>query len=165
MDVRRKYKQMSPEEAAKRAISLFDKGLHCSQAVFQACSEVYGMHEPQVIRALAPFGGGMGSSGGICGALPGALAFMGLIMGKAGQGQRDHRSLWKSSSNMVRAFKEITAIYGGPNCSDVARVDWTDPKQIRRFRKSPDSRRRECRRVIEETTRQLVEIVNGIKGL
>ncbi len=153
---------MTPEEAAGKAISLFDKGLHCSQAVFQAGSESHGVQALQVIKALAPFGGGMGGSGGICGALPGALAVMGLIMGKETPSQRDHRSLWRSSSSMIKAFSDITAVYGGTNCSDIARVDWTDIEQIKRFRKSPDSRRKECKKVIGETTRRLIELLDQV---
>ncbi len=92
----------------KRSRELFVRGFHCSQAVFMATSEVFGFDEREiipVIRALAPFGGGMGSTGNICGALSGAIAVFGFIWGKHKPEDRDQRPMWKFSYKMVKKFE------------------------------------------------------------
>ncbi len=59
---------------------------------------------------------------------------------------------------MVREFRKITRDYGGMNCSDIARIDWTDIKQVKAFYRDSSSRRNECCSVIAKT----VEILEGL---
>ncbi len=113
-----------------------------------------------MIKALSPFGGGLGSSGGTCGSLAGALAILGILMGKKGPEERDHRLMWKLSNKMVKVFREITREYGGMNCSDIARIDWKDIKQVKSFYRDPSSRRRECFKVIAKTVQELEKLVD-----
>jgi C_GCAxxG_C_C family probable redox protein len=143
---------MTSEDTAKKAQDLFNSGFHCSQAVFAAVMEglEIGLSK-EIIAALSPFGGGIGCSGGVCGALPGAVAAIGFIMGKGEPEQKDHKDMWRLSSKMARKFKELTAGYGGQDCRNIARVNWGDRGQVKAFRLDPDSRRKECARVIGET--------------
>ncbi len=150
---------MSEPDAGKRALELFKKGYHCSQAIFVVGSEHLGKNTPEFIPALAPFGGGMGGTGDVCGALIGALSAIGLAMGKGQPDQRDHRSMWSISFKMVKAFHDITRPYGGYKCMDIVQVDWRDPKQIRAFRKDPE-RRAKCHKVIALTADKLVELLD-----
>ena len=113
-----------------------------------------------MVKALSPFGGGLGSSGGTCGTLAGALAVLGILMGKKTPDERDHRLMWKLSNKMVKCFKKISEKYGGMNCSDIARIDWSDRNQVKAFYKDPSSRRNECFKVIAETTRELEELLS-----
>ncbi|MGQ9500295.1 MAG: C-GCAxxG-C-C family protein [Dissulfurimicrobium sp.] len=143
---------MTPEDTAKKAQNLFNSGFHCSQAVFAAVMEGLEIELPkEIIAALSPFGGGMGYSGGVCGALSGAVAVIGFIMGKTEPEQKDHKDMWRLSSKMALEFKELTAGYGGQNCRNIARVNWSDRGQVKAFRFDPNSRRKECLRVIGET--------------
>ena len=153
---------MNPEEMSDKAQKLFVEGFHCSQAVFTVGAELVEIEAPQVVSALAPFGGGLASTGGICGSLPGALAALGLVMGKKEPRARDHKMIWRLSYSMVRAFDEITSGYGGPDCSDIARVDWKDRDQVIAFRKDPASRRKECLKVIGETAAALGRILQKL---
>ncbi len=100
---------------------------------------------------MAPFGGGLGSTGEVCGTLAGALAVIGFTMGKTGIKERDHKLMWKLSYKVVKKFEEITAEYGGKNCRDISGVNWKDHASVKYFYKDPDSGRRNCVRVIRET--------------
>ncbi len=143
---------MTPELMSEKAPELFLNGFHCSQAVFAVGAEMLKVEAPDVIAALSPFGGGIASTGNVCGTLSGAIAALGLLMGKRTPKERDHRAMWHLSHRMVREFEKITEQYGGMNCTDIARVDWKDKEQVKAFYRAPDSRRRtECARIIGET--------------
>ncbi len=115
-------------------------------------AEMIGMDASEVIAAVAPFGGGIASTGNVCGTLSGAIAAIGMPMGKKEASGKDHKAMWKLSHRMVREFEKITADYSGIKCSDIARVDWTDREQVKAFYRAPDSTRRtDCTRVIRET--------------
>ena len=64
------------ETRAQRAIDLFKQGYNCSQAVFTACADMYGItDESLALRLSASFGGGMGNieRGGQLSGLPRCL--------------------------------------------------------------------------------------------
>ena len=67
--------------------------------------------------------------------------------------------MWKISHKMVMKFAEITRPYGGSNCTDIAGVNWKDRASVKHFYKDPDSRRRNCVRVIRETSNYLHNII------
>ncbi len=143
---------MTPEQMAEKAPELFLDGFHCSQAIVAVAAEMLNIDAPDVIAAMAPFGGGIASTGNVCGTLSGAIAAIGLPMGKKTPRERDHREMWKLSHRMVKEFEKITEEYGGIKCSDIARVDWKDREQVKAFYKAPDSARHtECTKVIRET--------------
>ncbi len=115
----------------------------------------------ELIAALAPFGGGLGSSGRLCGILPGALAVIGFTLGKTSVETRDHRLMWKLSHAMVRRFEEICQEFGGTDCSDIARIDWKDRSAVKNFyRGGPDSTRSNCVRVIRAAALALHDLVS-----
>ena len=154
---------MTLEEMDKNARQLYNDGFHCSQAVFYTGLEKLGMSSPEVLAALSPFGGGMGSTGSICGCLPGALAVLGLVMGKKRPSDRDHKLMWKYAYRLVRRFEELTRDYGGKECRDIARVNWKDRKQVKAYyRNGPESRKGECLKVMGATSRILGEILEEI---
>lgn len=63
---------------ALKARELFMSGCNCSQAVFLAFADKYGIDEETALRLASSFGGGMGRSREICGALSGALMVNGM---------------------------------------------------------------------------------------
>ncbi len=65
--------------AAERAGELFDRGFNCTQAVLQATT---GRDDPELISMSEGFGGGIGDSGCLCGAITGGVMALGLA-GKA----------------------------------------------------------------------------------
>ena len=63
---------MTEQEITKRverAKALFKQGFNCSQAVFAACADIYGIEdEALALRLAASFGGGIGRMRQTCGA-------------------------------------------------------------------------------------------------
>jgi C_GCAxxG_C_C family probable redox protein len=61
---------------ADKAGVLFDGGYNCAQAVLQATT---GRDDPELLAMAAPFGGGIGRSGCLCGAVTGGVMALGLL--------------------------------------------------------------------------------------
>jgi len=64
------------------ALNLFKEKYHCSQAVFAAFSEEYGVNKEKALKIGGCFGSGM-RKGEVCGACTGALMVLGLKYGKS----------------------------------------------------------------------------------
>lgn len=63
------------------ALKLFEEKFHCSQAVFAAFSEDYGISKEDALKIGGCFGSGM-RKGEVCGSCTGALMVLGLKYGK-----------------------------------------------------------------------------------
>ncbi len=111
------------------------------------------------MAAVAPFGGGMGSSGRVCGTLSGALTVIGFTLGKTEPKGRDHKLMWKLSHKLVDRFDEICKPYGGTNCTDIAQINWKNHVAVMNFYKNPDSTRKNCVQVIRETSNFLYDLI------
>ena len=72
------------EHRAQWAQDLFKQGYNCSQAVFAACADLYGIDDQAMaLRLAASFGGGMGRMRLVCGAASGMFMLAGLHNGSA----------------------------------------------------------------------------------
>lgn len=111
------------------------------------------------MAAMAPFGGGMGSSGRVCGTLSGALAVVGFTLGKTEARGRDHKLMWKLSNKLVMQFDEICQPYNGTNCANIARINWKNHAAVLNFYKNPNSTRKNCVHVIRETSNFLYDLI------
>jgi C_GCAxxG_C_C family probable redox protein len=149
------------EKTADKALELFANGFHCSQAVLCACANLFREEPPppELIAAMAPFAGGMGSSGQVCGTLSGALAAIGFTLGKTEPQKENHKQMCGLSYAMMQKFAEIAEPYGGINCSDIADVDWKNREAVQYFRKNPDSSRKNCVKVVRETSTFLYDLI------
>lgn len=72
---------MTPTE---EAVELFSRGKNCSQAIFTAFTRDLGMDRETAMRLASAFGGGMGGTAGVCGALTGVVMALGLRFGTTG---------------------------------------------------------------------------------
>ena len=68
-------------ERADRAEALFRAGCNCSQSVFVAFADLYGIDEKTAMKISASFGAGMGRMRETCGAFSGMLMVTGLETG------------------------------------------------------------------------------------
>lgn len=69
------------ESKREIAVALFKEGYNCSQSVFAAYAEDYGIDRETALRLSASFGGGMGRMREVCGAFSGMLMVAGLETG------------------------------------------------------------------------------------
>jgi C_GCAxxG_C_C family probable redox protein len=70
-------------EMAAEAACLNESRYHlCSQGTLAALMRSFGIHNPDLLRASTAFAGGGVRRGHMCGALSGALLFIGLLAGR-----------------------------------------------------------------------------------
>jgi C_GCAxxG_C_C family probable redox protein len=66
----------------EKAVSTFDQGFCCSQAVLSTFGEELGLDRTLALKLAESFGGGMGRMGLTCGAVTGAFMVIGLKHGR-----------------------------------------------------------------------------------
>ena len=113
----------------------------------------------EVIRAVGPFGGGIASTGKVCGCVSGGVALLGSLYGKSEPGEEEDPRMWKVGYRLVRGFEKLTEQYGSPNCCDIANVDWTNRDDVKSFYSGADGRRERCCRLVGETAKLLGELL------
>lgn len=106
------------ESCGERAGRLFDGGLNCAEAVLLAAT---GSDDP-ALRALAkPFGGGIGGSKCLCGAISGGVLALG------------HRGRGLHAGTLVKQFK---AAHRVTCCSALSQAyTWKSPEHLANCRK------------------------------
>lgn len=118
-----------------------------------------GKTEPEVIKALGAFGGGLGGHGEVCGALVGALAVLGLKFSRAREEEKEDRRLWSSAQELYRRFREeVVPNHPGIDCWQIAQVNWQNREEVKNFYQG--EKIQECARLVGDTARLLAEILD-----
>lgn len=102
------------------ALKYFEEKFHCSQAVFAAFSEDYGLPKEQALKIGGCFGSGM-RKGEVCGACTGALMVLGLKYGKSKVD--DVESKLKSDKVCDRFLDEFKKENGSYICNELLGCD------------------------------------------
>ena len=104
----------------EEAVQLFENGYVCSQAVFAAFSEDYGLSKELALKIGACFGSGM-RKGEVCGACTGALMALGLKYG-------DDKA--KSNEVCEKFLDEFKKQNGSIICRDLLECDIRTPEGV-----------------------------------
>ena len=129
------------------AVQIFENGYVCSQAVFAAFSEDYGLSKEHALKIGACFGSGMRKAE-VCGACTGALMALGLKYGDD-----------KAKSNEVcnRFLDEFKRQNGSFICRDLLGCDISTPEGVKQAREN-----NLFKEVCPEMVRSAAEIVDEI---
>ena len=107
----------------KTAAGLFAEGFSCSQSVFAAYAEQYGLPVEMALRVSSAFGGGMGRQGEVCGAASGALMALGLAHGATQAADKETKE--KTYGLTARFLQEFARQNGAIRCPELlgCRID------------------------------------------
>jgi C_GCAxxG_C_C family probable redox protein len=96
------------EVRVEKAKTLFKQGFNCSQSVFAACADLYGIEdEALALRLSASFGGGIGRMRQTCGAACGMFMLAGLENGSAVVGDAEGKMQnYALVQNLAEKFKQ-----------------------------------------------------------
>ena len=91
-----------------KAVALFKQGFNCSQSVFAACADIYGIEDQALaLRLSASFGGGIGRMRQTCGAACGMFMLAGLENGSViegdSEGKKQNYALVQDLANKFKA--------------------------------------------------------------
>ena len=114
---------------ADNAVSLFQQGRNCAQAVLMACAPpAAGMDRDLAFKVGAGFGGGMARLGHVCGAVTGAIMVLGLRHAEpASTDPAARQAVYGKVQAFVRRF---TARHGSINCRDLIGCDLSTPEGV-----------------------------------
>ncbi|MBQ4266423.1 MAG: C_GCAxxG_C_C family protein [Clostridia bacterium] len=91
---------------AQKARDLFLSGCSCSQAVFAAFADDFGMDQDTALKLASSFGGGMGGMRETCGAVSGMLMVAGLKWGYSEVGDLDVKTAhYARVRTLIEGFK------------------------------------------------------------
>jgi C_GCAxxG_C_C family probable redox protein len=89
------------ESRVERAVELFKSGYNCSQAVFVAYADLFGLNEEVALKVSSSFGGGMGGLRETCGAVSAMAMLAGLHNGVTTAGDKEGK---KANNELVQAL-------------------------------------------------------------
>jgi C_GCAxxG_C_C family probable redox protein len=106
------------DELFDRMLEMSRKGYFCSQILLKLALEDEEKENPDLIRAMGGLCGGMGFSGGLCGALTGGACLLGYYLCKGEDDEMEDEHANEKITKLVRWFEEqIGSEYGGTDCA------------------------------------------------
>jgi len=117
-DVRR---LLSPEEGAQHAKNCWDKKLNCTESVLRGVCHAQGVELPaEAFKMATAFGGGIGCSEDICGALVGGVLAIGAMKGRT-KPEEDRLPSYDGASKLHSWF---SSRFGGTCCRSLNKSDF-----------------------------------------
>ncbi len=117
-----------------QATTLFQQGFICSQAVLAAYAPDFDLPYETALKIAAGFGGGMGRSGEVCGAVSGAIMVIGLHTGLIEPGNSATKeNTYALTQQLIAQFKER---HGSIACRDLLGCDLGQPEGLHHAREA-----------------------------
>ena len=103
------------------AVKMFDEGYSCSQALVAVYGGDFGLERDLCLKVGSGFGGGVGCTGGMCGALTGAIMVIGLKYGTTDATDKEGKTnTYELVEKAIGMFESRT---GFVNCRDLLGFD------------------------------------------
>lgn len=142
-----------------KAAELFLEGFNCSQSVFAAFCDRFGMDEETAKRVSAGLGGGVGRMREVCGAVSGAAMVLGSIVSAT---EGDDKESKAKNYELVREFAErFKQRHGGTViCREMLKLNVPMENSV-----MPESRtaeyykNRPCLKAVEDAADILTQII------
>lgn len=138
-----------------KALSLFNQGFSCSQAVLSVYSQQFGIDKETALRVSGAFGGGMARMGETCGVVTGALMVIGLKYGKTRNDDKEAKEkTYAVSKEFIDRFKSQN---GSIICKDLLGYDVSTPEGLKMVNEK-DLHNKLCTKFIKDA----IQIIEGI---
>ena len=108
------------EKRIKQAVTFFKEGYNCSQAVFMAYSDLYGIEPEMAAKLATSFGGGMGRLREVCGAVSGMFLVLGMQYPFTNTKEIAAKNInYKAVQRTANEFKSVMGSY---ICADLLKL-------------------------------------------
>jgi len=108
------------ESRVSSATTFFEQGYNCSQAVFMAYSDMYGIEPEMAAKLATSFGGGMGRLREVCGAVSGMFLVLGLQYPFTDT--KDKGAKNTNYKAVQRTANEFKSVMGSYICADLLKL-------------------------------------------
>jgi len=112
--------QLELNQKISKSVALFEQGYNCSQAVFMAYADIYGIDTETAAKLGTSFGGGMGRLREVCGAVSGMFLVLGMHYPAIDT--KDKTAKTKNYDAVQRTAKEFKAEMGSYICADLLKT-------------------------------------------
>jgi C_GCAxxG_C_C family probable redox protein len=138
--------EIKTQEHVDKAVSLFKSGYNCSQAVFMAYSELYGIDIQTAAKIATSFGGGMGRLREVCGAVSGMFIILGLQYPYTNpQDKSSKNANYKAVQEVAQQFKNEMGSY---ICADLLKIKHVPQNPVSETRSEAYYKSRPCTRCV-----------------
>jgi C_GCAxxG_C_C family probable redox protein len=107
------------EQASQRSLELFKSGFFCAESVLSAIAESQGIQSDLIPRIATGFCSGISRTGGICGAVSGAIMGINLVVGRNSSTESIEFS-YALTQKLINLFEKK---YGSANCRQLIGCD------------------------------------------
>jgi C_GCAxxG_C_C family probable redox protein len=137
----------------------FRDGYSCSQSVFSALAERWGIGPEVSLRVAAGFGGGMARSAATCGCVTGAVMAIGLAQrGIAPEVNRaEKEKTYEVCRRLMRAFEQR---HGSVLCSELLGCNIGTPEGLAKARQEGLFQSR-CTKLVRDAVQMVQDTLSG----
>lgn len=139
------------ERFVKLAITQFDGGFSCAEAVFLAGAAALGVESDLVPRLATGFGGGLSRTKSLCGAVAGAVMVLGLKYGRRAVAD-DRSTILAKVQELMAGFRQE---FRSENCYDLTGLDFNTPEGQGVYKERVHA---QCRTYVEWCLRKALEL-------
>jgi C_GCAxxG_C_C family probable redox protein len=146
----------------ERAIKFFEEGYNCSQSVFTAFADRFGIDEETAKKISAGLGGGIGRMREVCGAVSGAAMVIGSIVSATDGKDSDGK---QKNYELVREFAErFTKRNGSIICRELLGLDVKMEKSAAPEKRTAEYyKKRPCVELVGDAAEILAELIEENK--
>ncbi len=142
------------QQTLRVANGRFARGFNCAQSILAAFAERAGISTEFALRLAAPFGGGMGREGTVCGALSAALMVLGLQY--ASDRPEGKEEIYRITRGFMAQFRER---HGSIICNELLDQDISTPQGLQAAR-DKNAFATICPVIVDETAKALAQYLN-----
>lgn len=143
------------------AEKLFKQGYNCSQSVFAAFSELYGIDTDTALKLSSSFGGGLGRMREVCGAVSGMCMVAGLETGSARMQDPEGKKF--NYEVVQRLSREFKAISGSIICRELLGLNHQEPVEAAPQKRTEEYyRKRPCVQLVKDAAQIIGEILYAL---
>jgi C_GCAxxG_C_C family probable redox protein len=135
----------------EKAVRFWNDGYYCAESVLMSAAKWQGIDSELIPKIATGFCSGVAQTGGMCGALSGAVMGLSIVHGR-GENQEDRAVLYEKTQKLVAAFGTS---FGSTNCSQLLQLDLGTEQgqadyQSRNLNPQCEGYVREAARLVEE---------------
>jgi C_GCAxxG_C_C family probable redox protein len=141
------------EQASRRSLELFRSGFFCAESVLLAIAESQGIQSDLIPRIATGFCSGISRTGGICGAVSGAIMGINLVAGRNSPAESIEFS-YTLTQKLISRFERQN---GSVNCRQLIGCDLATEAGQRYFMEN--NLMEHCLQYAEDATRLAVSLI------
>ncbi len=142
------------EEVSQRSKELFEQGFYCAESVLLAVAESKGIKSDLIPRIATGFCAGVARTGGMCGAVSGAIMAVNLLTGRSSPAGSVELN-YSLTQQLISRFEKQ---HGSISCPQLLGCDLATPEGQRVFQENHLIER--CKQYVGDAAGMVITLVD-----